>query len=653
LLEATSLIKCLDRKSLFTTATEFSLALASIYSFFYVATRLGLRYFVLSNRGMIEHTTSGNILPGLWDVVVWAIALFVVLIFLSTRLSLGMVEEKCRILFRVGLFACFFSFLLGVSLVILGFINVVTLSLTSLFLLCLCFGFSGSLFGIGRSALLFRVLLGGLLVVLLIEVACFILFSAPVAFGFDVGALGLHWGLVELSFSNAAYPLLPYAYLLFVLVAVGGFVFRLFPNVWRSLVNRVRGLSFVECLSGFFDFGEVGRFGFGFLQGRLVVALAVVFSSVLSCLFVAFTVLPWSNPTGMLVSVDSPVYYNWISHMRSVDVNTALSFAFSNDRALFLLLCYVLSFFIPTLLVVQFAAALLLVLLSVVSVFVLRIFTNSTVVLSLGALLVPFSFQGLGLIYSGFFANMLALIFVFAYVALLFKLLAKWSTLGFLILLGVSIFILFSHSWTWFIFAVTLSLFLILELRSASANPPRFKDKTMLVGATIIVGLLIDLLRKAISPVSSTGSVFSAAQSSLGFPNIAYLISGMRESVDFVLGGVFANQLLVAVGLIGLFVLLKIKSEVSNFFVAWICVGCASILFAANSLLFNRALFMVPWILLSSFGLASIVAFVRRRLQVDKCSGYGRFLEVLVVLVFIFLVLLNSSLRYLFNINIW
>ena len=37
--------------------------------------------------------------------------------------------------------------------------------------------------------------------------------------------------------------------------------------------------------------------------------LAVVVSAVVSCLFVVFTVLPWSNPTGMMVSVDSPDYY--------------------------------------------------------------------------------------------------------------------------------------------------------------------------------------------------------------------------------------------------------------------------------------------------------------------------------------------------------
>ena len=649
--EALSLIKRLDKKSLFVSAAEFSLAVVSIYSLFYAATSLGLRFFVLSNRGMFEQTTSGNILPGSWDVFVWVFALFVGAAFLSSSLRAKMVNGESRLHLVLGLLI-FFSGLVGV-LAFFGFINVAFLSVVSVLLLGLCFWFSVYSFGISRSNLFFRVLFGCLLIVLLFEVAGLVLFNGPVALGFNPGALGSHWGLVELSFANIAYPLIPYAYLLFVLVAVVGFFFRLLPKVWESLVNKVRGETFVMRLGKFFDFGDAGILGFGFLRGRMIVGLAVVVSSVLSCLFVVFTLLPWSNPTGMLVSVDSPHYYDWISYMRSVDVNTALSFAFNNDRTLFLVLCYVLSFLFPTLWVVQFAAALLLVLLSVVSVFVLRLFTNSTAVLSIGALLVPFSFQGLGLIYSGFFGNMLALILVFAYVVLFFRLLSKWSSLSFFTLLGVSILILFAHSWTWFIFVLSLATFLILELRSAYADKRRLKDKILLVGATIGIGLLVDLLRKTLSPISSTSSVFSVAQSSLGFPNITYLVSGMRESVDFVLGGVFANQLLVALGFVGFFALLKLKSEISNFFVAWICVSCGSVLFAANILVFNRVLFMVPWIILSTLGLASIGMFICRKFGVDEGSGDWRYFTVPVLLGFVFLVLLNSSLRYLFNINIW
>ena len=119
--------------------------------------------------------------------------------------------------------------------------------------------------------------------------------------------------------------------------------------------------------------------------------------------------------------------------MHSVNVNGALSFALANDRALFLILAYALSFIASPLIVIQFVAALLIVLFGVVSLLVLRLFCNLRVVWVFGVLLVPFSFQALGLIYAGYFANMLALILVFVYVVLFFRLLDSWSTIGFLL----------------------------------------------------------------------------------------------------------------------------------------------------------------------------------------------------------------------------
>jgi hypothetical protein len=647
-------IERLGNRTFLFLVVEFSLATCLVYALFYLASSLGLHYFVLSNRGLVEQTVSGNVLSGSWDVAVWGIAVFVILVWLGYILGLNHVSRYYRSSLALGLFVFLCGIAVGVFLVALGLVGMWSLVLVSGLLLGVCFVFAADLFGVNRLGLFLRVLFGGLLVVLFVELASFVLFNVPVALGLNAGALGLHWGAVELAFANLAYPFLPYVYLLFVLFGLGAFIFRVFPSWWSWLVCKVRVSGLVDGLNGVFNSSE--GWGFGFLRGRLVVVLAVAVSAVVSCLFVVFTVLPWSNPTGMMVSVDSPVYYNWISHMRSVDVASALSFALGNDRAVFLMLCYVLSFFAPTVSVIQFAAALLLVLLSVVSVLVLQLFTKSRLVWVLGALLVPFSFHGLGLIYSGYFANMLALILIFVYVVLFFKLLDKWSSLGFFALLGVSVLVLFSHSWTWFVFTLSLAMFLFMEWRLAATNKSlrsRFKDKAVMVGFTIGVGLLIDVLRNVLSPVSSSSSALSVAQSSLGFPNLAYLVSGMRQAVDFILGGVFANPLLVAFAFVGFLVLLRFRSEISNFFVAWVFVVCVSILFASGDFVFNRALFMLPWVILSGLGLGFSIRFIGSR--VGRIGGFRdwRLWVILVVLAFVFFVLLNNSIRYLFNINVW
>ena len=356
----------------------------------------------------------------------------------------------------------------------------------------------------------------------------------------------------------------------------------------------------------------------------------------------------------MLVSADSPGYYQWIVYMRSVNVNGAFSFAFANDRALFLILAYALSFVIAPVYVVQFSAALLIALFTVVSLFILKLVSSFRGVWVLGVLLVPFSFQALDVIYSGYFANMLALVFVFVYIVLFFKYKDSWSNGGFLALLGVSVLILFSHSWTWFVFALSLALFLLLELRSARHNKDncwsRFKIEAVFVGATIEVGFVCDFIRKLLSPVSSTGSILATAQSSLGFPNFAYVWSGISTTVDFVLGGIFANQLLIFLSFVGFFILLKNRSAISNFLVSWIFVSCISILFAAQDLVFDRFLFLVPWVVLSSLGLYAIVSYVNARFGGNRRL---RWVIVGVVLVCVFLALFNNSLRYLFNINIF
>jgi hypothetical protein len=96
--------------------------------------------------------------------------------------------------------------------------------------------------------------------------------------------------------------------------------------------------------------------------------------------------------------------------------------------------------------------------------------------------------------------------------------------------------------------------------------------------------------------------------------------------------------------------LLRVKSEVSGIFIAWICVACVSILFAADDFVFNRFLFMLPWVVLCGLGLSGVVLFVYSRVGGFRC---WRLWVIGVVLGFVFLVLLNGSLRYLFNINIW
>ncbi len=625
-----------------------SLGLSLIYSLFYLASYFGLHFFVLLNRGMVDRVVVGNLFSGPLDIAFWASAVLIISVWLFYRLNRSIVGRFYKIIANAVLFSVF----AWACLVGFGVVSLVSLALVSLLFVILCVVFVSWFFDVSRFGLILRLLTCAVLLVAFIEVAVLVLFSVPLALNLGSGAVGLHWSNVELSFSNLAYPILPYVYLGLVLLGIVALFVRLTPTGWLNDIIERRFGKFVRFLNGFFEL-ESDVNGFKFLQGRFVLVLAVLVSAVISCLFVVFTVLPWANPTNMLVSVDSPSYYQWIIHMRSVDVNSALSFAFSNDRAFFLVLAYGFSYLVGPYSFIQFVSAALIVLFGVVTLLVLRLLIPNRFVWVFGVLLVPFSFQALGLIYSGYFANMLALILVLVYVVLFFRVLNSWSSLGFLGLLGVSVLVLFSHSWTWFVFAFSLLAFLFIEWRAAVRDRSlwgRFKTKALFIGSTIVVGLLCDLVRNLNYSVSLGGSALVTAQSSLSFPNPNYLLSGLRDSVNFILGGVYTNGLLVFLSAIGFLVLVKFRSEVSNFLVAWIFVGCVSILFAAKDFVFDRFLFLMPWTMLSLLGLFVIVRFFGYTL--GDCKNW-RVIAVLTFLIFVFLVLLNFSFNYLFNINVW
>ena len=390
-----------------------------------MANYFGLSFFVLSHRGMVEHTVSGNLISANWDLPVWACGIFVVIAWLF-----HLVSRNGGGFYRIFADLVLFGLTCWVSLVVFGVASVVSLVLVSLLLFSMALVFSVFFFGVSMPGLFLRFLLGCILVVLSVEVTDLVLFNAPVALNIGHGIAGLHWNNVELSFSNLAYPFLSYVYLFLVFSGVVAFVVKSLPTGWFSKIKGRRFVTFLGRLGGSFKVSSDS--GFEFHRGRFVLVAVVFAGAIISCLFVVFTVLPWSNPTNMLVSADSPTYYHFIVYMRSVNVNSALSSAFADDHALFLVLGYALSFFASPLVVIQFVAALLTVISGIVTLFVLRLFSSFRTVWVLGILLLPFSFQSLGLIYSGYFANMLALILVFVYVVLFFKILNSWSKFSFL-----------------------------------------------------------------------------------------------------------------------------------------------------------------------------------------------------------------------------
>ncbi len=624
---------------------KVSLALSLVYTVLFLANSFGETFFVLSHRSMVSYVVNGVLFSSSLDPLVWGGALVLV----STWTCSALYRSRSEGWFAFVLFFVPFFFV-----VLAGFwMGVFGLVIASFLLGGLCLGFSVRCFGVSRSSLVKGVIVGGFLVFLFVELAALILFNVPVVMNLLGGLFGgaSHWFVVELNLSNLAYPLLPYLYLFFVVLGVVAFGTKV------ALTTRLsRGW-----IRGRFS-GYVARFQEAFegcknaaydsLGGRFPLIAAVLVSILVSSLFVVVTVLPWANPTYRLVSVDAPVYYEWLVRMRGLDVSSALSFALSNNRVVFLVLQYALSFFVTPVDVVQFIPILLIGLFCVVSLLVLRVVCGFREARIYGVLLVPFSLQALGLIYSGYFANFLAVIFVYVYFILLLRVFRSGSSLVIFGLLVVSLLVLFTHSWTWYILVLSLVMFLFLEWRltvNKVGLKASFKWKVSVVGATIVMGLVSDLARTLLTSTSALLSVFETAQSGLSFPNGPYLLSGLRLTTNFYLGGVFANTVLVVLSIVGFLFMLTFKSEMSRLLTSWVFAVCVPVFFASGDFVFNRFLFLVPSVVLSSLGLCFFVRFAAGGPGTSRVRKLG--VQAL-ILAFVFMVLLNFGLRYVANINV-
>jgi hypothetical protein len=621
----------------------FSLAVCTTYSLLYLAKSAGVSFFLLINRGMTQFYISSDLFSNTFASFLWGGFLLAILVFLCY----GIWTLKLRLRTWLAAVSIFALLALWVCLTILSVVT--PLSLIALTAIVSLAAFKILVKLAPNFSLIKNYLLCVLMVAFFVEFLTLIIYNVPTALNFSPQT-SVNFSLLnmtELSLSNVAYPFLWLTYLLLASLAIIAFVCKSLPTKTMSKTNgAMRGKSISRIIE---KFDRVCRSQSELKVSHRILAVALLFSIVFSFLFVVFTILPSTNPTNMLVSVDGPRYYEMINHMRSGDLNYAFSYAFSNDRTTFLLLGYGLSFLIGTVNVVQLASALLISAFCVVCFLVTGFFVGIPYARVFGVLMVPFSFQALGLIYAGYYANMSALIFVFLYFFVLIKMGQRLSIVGVLSLFCLSILILFSHSWTWFIFALSLIGFLILE-RSASDRMINLRLSTALIGGCIGVGIVIDLARRFLFSTSSTGSVFATVSSSLGFPNPVYLFSGLKDTVNFTLGGVFANQLLVLLTLAGFVVLLKHNSGISRLLLSWIVVACLPIFFASSSFVFDRSLFLIPSAILASLGLSIAVGFFSYDYR-----GTGKSVRIrtlLIVLGFVFVTLLNFVIRYLYNINI-
>ena len=154
-----------------------SLGVSLVLSLLYLGNYFDVKFFVLANRGMIEHGISNSLFSPVFDTLIWATAVFLVVFFVFYRLYRCALGAASRVILQIVGVAV-------VGLTILAVFNVfglVLLSFVSFFLFLLCFALSKLLFGVDGFGLFVRLIFGALFPVLFVELSALLLYNVPLA----------------------------------------------------------------------------------------------------------------------------------------------------------------------------------------------------------------------------------------------------------------------------------------------------------------------------------------------------------------------------------------------------------------------------------------------------------------------------------------
>ena len=149
-----------NKKNLLLWATLVPLAICLVYTLFYLADTLNF--------------LDQDILTGSLGTAVWAIAVFIILARLGYDLELNMVKGYYRSYVGIGLLVAICSMAVGACAVIFGFVGAIAIVPISILLLSLCVVFSSDFFSMNRLPFSLRLLIGGLIIGLLVELVGFL-----------------------------------------------------------------------------------------------------------------------------------------------------------------------------------------------------------------------------------------------------------------------------------------------------------------------------------------------------------------------------------------------------------------------------------------------------------------------------------------------
>lgn len=353
--------------------------------------------------------------------------------------------------------------------------------------------------------------------------------------------------------------------------------------------------------------GRNGSLNFNFLVRKLPVTKFVTYIafSIIVGIIVAF--LPHftvTNPYNDRLGVDTPRYVQWLKVMQNQTLTSSIQAAFKDlsfgDRPLTLIILYLITAFTKadSFQVVEYSPVFLTPLLIVVTTFLTREITGNAKIAIIAAFLTAISFQTFAGIYSGFYANWLALIFGYLAFALLIKFLKRPSnlTLGSLaVTMGA---LVLAHIYTWTIMLSVAFVFLLVLLL-LNYYP---RKRILLIFLVLSSSIAIDILKSSWTG-SSTGleADVSLGRQGLGIGQFSERLKTLAETVQIYYGGIYAN--IAILGLVFYWLIRSNPRDLVSIFLLIFMSSAIVPLFIGDWVLQSRVLYEIPFQMPAAIGL--------------------------------------------------
>jgi hypothetical protein len=248
----------------------------------------------------------------------------------------------------------------------------------------------------------------------------------------------------------------------------------------------------------------------------------------------------------------------------------------------------------------------------VLSIFFLtRELTSNDIASLLASFLTVVSFHTINGIYSGIYANWLALIFGYISFVFLIRFLKTPNKKNITMFFTFVILLLFSHVYTWTILILCMGIFLGILYKMNF-----FQRKSIhLLFLVIFSSIVVDLIRSYITGVS--GGVerdFSIASGGIGFVQLDYFWTNLIETVHHYGGGYYGNFIILALGVFWI-----IRSNVyklsSIFILVFLSIAVIPLFFGGETIL-SRVLYNIPFQIPAAIALTFIIKKVHGPLMV-------------------------------------